>query len=345
LRQALHYRLRPAGSVEAVDGLVLRMLFFIGLLVLLPTLGLIYFFTRLLGRNVRHVPEVVAALRAAQRAGATVELPPAPPGLRIRELEQAEQSLLEAFRHYVSVKALGLLGTIFRKRLIRGTHNVAQVQKSFLLQQLRDNARTEYGRKYDFASAGSVEEFQRLHPLTRYDHYAPYVQRMMEGEGNVLTRQPPELFGVSSGTSGEGSKIIPMLRKQQVLFFLHAVSILYCCLLEAFPESGRRLRKSLKIFYNPAWRTSKAGIKIGPKPGQTELLTWWVTTDDLKAGSDMLDNFPGGYRDVVSYMKLGLPWVRFKFVKPGEELGMAFDGLVWVNDHWAWMPKPWRMLD
>lgn len=95
LRQALDYRPRDSGSVAVVDGLVLRMLFLIGLLVLLPTLGLIYFFTRLLGRNVRHVPEVVAALRAAQHAGETVDAPPAPPGLRIRELEQAEQSLLE----------------------------------------------------------------------------------------------------------------------------------------------------------------------------------------------------------------------------------------------------------
>ena len=31
-------------------------------------------------------------------------------------------------------------------------------------------------------------------------------------------------------------------------------------------------------------------------------------------------------------------------VLPGESLGMAFDGLVHVNGHWAWFPKPWRAL-
>ena len=29
-------------------------------------------------------------------------------------------------------------------------------------------------------------------------------------------------------------------------------------------------------------------------------------------------------------------------VKPGETLGMAFDGLAFVNGHWRIFPKPWR---
>jgi len=36
---------------------------------------------------------------------------------------------------------------------------------------------------------------------------------------------------------------------------------------------------------------------------------------------------------------------RWKYVKPGEQLGTSFDGLIYVNSHWAWFPKPWRVLD
>ncbi len=85
-------------------------------------------------------------------------------------------------------------------------------------------------------------------------------------------------------------------------------------------------------------------IAIAPKPGQSEILIWHTRTDELMAGSDMLANFPGGYKRVSEFMNPGYPLVRFKFVAPGEELGMAYDGLFWVNGHWAWMPKPWRML-
>jgi hypothetical protein len=35
---------------------------------------------------------------------------------------------------------------------------------------------------------------------------------------------------------------------------------------------------------------------------------------------------------------------RFKFVEPGKDLGMAFDGLIYVNGHWRIFPKPWRAL-
>ncbi len=86
-------------------------------------------------------------------------------------------------------------------------------------------------------------------------------------------------------------------------------------------------------------------IAITPKPGQSELLIWWATTDDLIAGAPVAGHFPGGYKRAAEYMNPGFPIVRFKFVKPGETAGMAYDGLIWVNGHWAWMPKPWRMIE
>jgi len=88
----------------------------------------------------------------------------------------------------------------------------------------------------------------------------------------------------------------------------------------------------------------KPGIKFGPKSGQTDLLMYYTTTGRLQAGDPVLDKFPGGYKDVLQYFRADVPIVRFKFVKPGETIGMAFDGLVYVNDHWVIMPKPWRAL-
>ena len=86
-------------------------------------------------------------------------------------------------------------------------------------------------------------------------------------------------------------------------------------------------------------------VAIGPKPDQTNLLTWHATTDALRRGSPMLREFPGGYADVVGYFIGDHPIVRFKFVEQGETLGMAYDGLIHVNGRWVWMPKPWRALD
>ncbi len=94
--------------------------------------------------------------------------------------------------------------------------------------------------------------------------------------------------------------------------------------------------------YEKLWSDPKA--VISPKDGQTELLLWTATTDDLKAGKGNAREFPGGYKKVADKLKPGVTVVRFKFVKPGKKLGMAFDGLAYVNGHWAFFPKPWRVL-
>ncbi len=88
-----------------------------------------------------------------------------------------------------------------------------------------------------------------------------------------------------------------------------------------------------------------SGATIGGRPDQTELLVVFTTTDDLIDGQPVAREFPGGYGRVVGEMKRGIPIVRFKFVKPGSSLGMAFEGLVHVNGRWVLIPKPWSVVE
>ena len=86
------------------------------------------------------------------------------------------------------------------------------------------------------------------------------------------------------------------------------------------------------------------GVSFAPKPGQSEVLVVHTTTRALFDRQPVLDEFPGGYKDVLQYLKVDVPIVRFKFVEPGKTLGLAFDGLVHINGRWVIMPKPWRSL-
>ena len=81
---------------------------------------------------------------------------------------------------------------------------------------------------------------------------------------------------------------------------------------------------------------------IGPNPGQTELLLFKATTDELIAAAPASQYFPGGYKRIPDKLAPGHTVYRFKFVQPGQDLGMAFDGLVHINGHWVIFPKPWR---
>jgi hypothetical protein len=94
--------------------------------------------------------------------------------------------------------------------------------------------------------------------------------------------------------------------------------------------------------YAPAW--SAGAITLKPKDGQTTLLLSKATGAELASGAEPAKAFPGGYAKIGTQLQPTLTFYRFKFVKPGETLGMAFDGLTFVNGRWVIFPKPWRVL-
>ena len=84
------------------------------------------------------------------------------------------------------------------------------------MRQLKENQCTEYGRMFGFIDMNNSCDFRRCHPLVRYDHYRPYIERMMNGECNVLTKEDPWMFATTAGTSGE-KKCIPVSRRHKLV--------------------------------------------------------------------------------------------------------------------------------
>lgn len=99
-------------------------------------------------------------------------------------------------------------------------------------------------------------------------------------------------------------------------------------------------------FYESRFWASQPSAMPFAKPGQTELRMWNATTEELRSWTPRVQaNFPGGYEKVKDEFRPGFTVYVWKLVKPGEQYGMAFNGLVFVNQHWAYFPKPWYVLD
>ena len=82
--------------------------------------------------------------------------------------------------------------------------------EAFLMKLLQDNKDTEIGRKYDFASIKTIEEYQKRLPVTIYDDYAGYVIRdIHNNEDNLMTAYPIKVYCETSGSLGN-PKIVPM---------------------------------------------------------------------------------------------------------------------------------------
>ena len=107
-----------------------------------------------------------------------------------------------ACRHYLTNKLMVCLGVITYRQLVKQSKDVRKTQEEFLLEQVQKNKETCYGRDNNFSSIHSVQEFLSAHPLTRYSHYQPYVDRVVAGDLLAMTADPPLQLAVTSGTSG-----------------------------------------------------------------------------------------------------------------------------------------------
>ncbi len=80
-----------------------------------------------------------------------------------------------------------------------------------VLQDLVTTAQyTQFGHQYQFEKLFNLREFKNSVPVHEYDDIKPYIERMMQGEENVLWPTPVKWFAKSSGTTSDKSKFIPL---------------------------------------------------------------------------------------------------------------------------------------
>lgn len=89
------------------------------------------------------------------------------------------------------------------------TRDPAATQKQLLLQIIRRNQNTAFGRDHGFNSIRSVADFRRQVPIGDYENFRPYVERAKQGEKATLTSEPILMFTMTSGSTGE-PKLIPV---------------------------------------------------------------------------------------------------------------------------------------
>ncbi len=80
-----------------------------------------------------------------------------------------------------------------------------------VLQDLVTTAQyTYFGKQYHFSDTFSVKDFKNRVPIHDYEDLQPYIQRMLDGEENILWNTPVKWFAKSSGTTNNKSKFIPV---------------------------------------------------------------------------------------------------------------------------------------
>ena len=106
--------------------------------------------------------------------------------------------------------------TISRLARLRHWHieqwiqNPIDTQHDVLQDLITHGQYTEIGRKYGMASIFSIKDFKKKVPIHQYNDLKPYIERLMKGEENLLWDTPARWFAMSSGTTNDKSKFIPI---------------------------------------------------------------------------------------------------------------------------------------
>ncbi len=121
--------------------------------------------------------------------------------------------------------ALSDLGVMLGKSVFTSINHFSQIpaetQEKLLFSILEKNKNTEYGKKIGFDKIKTVEDFQKYVPLTTYDDYSDYVDRMINnGEKNLMMAAKCHRYCSSSGSVGK-PKILP--KSGRDLFYMQSV--------------------------------------------------------------------------------------------------------------------------
>ncbi len=179
---------------------------------------------------------------------------------------------------YLANEQNSKMGLDVLNEFIEETKHPMELTTALLMKLLEDNKDTEYGKKYDFANIKSIEDYQKKVPVAVYDNFAPYLERMMDGEKNLLTAYDYNHFNETSGTVGS-PKVVPMTDKQSDVFAKYNNLLMYGIIRDKVDPDWMNGRGFCTSSGN--CRTLKSGLTVGEASAKM--------ADHIKGGADALD--------------------------------------------------------
>jgi hypothetical protein len=156
----------------------------------------------------------------------------------------------------------------FAAYVVRGVNkwkkNAVQAQKETLTLLIEAAKDTVFGKDHHFSEIKNYEDFKRLVPVRDYEALRPYIDRVVDGEENVMWKDKPAYFAKTSGTTS-GAKYIPISKESMPEHIKAARN----ALLTYIHETGNSRFVNGKMIFlqgSPVMNV-KNGIKVGRLSG------------------------------------------------------------------------------
>jgi len=168
--------------------------------------------------------------------------------------------MFEALSRYGLHWSFDAAGAAALGRFEQSLAEAPDLNEDLLAELLRANAHTVFGEAHRFSKIDSPAAYADMVPLRDYEGYRDWVQRIADGEPNVLTAEPVRYLGVTSGTTGRG-KLVPITASAQRQIIMHMVLTTRGVMVRHV--EGRKPGPGLLLMSSVLPQTTKGGIPIG----------------------------------------------------------------------------------
>ena len=230
----------------------------------------------------------------------------------------------------MSIKSLAakLFAKFVHKKTQKWASNPIETQQKVFLDLIRQAENTQFGKDHNFSAIKTTQDFAQHVPVRDYEALKSYVDRVVNGEENILWKGKPLYFAKTSGTTS-GAKYIP-LTKESMPFHIEAARN---AILNYIHETGKADFVDGKMIFlqgSPILE-EKNGIKLGrlsgivahfvPKYLQKNRMPSWETNciDDWETKVDAI--VKETIQEDMAVIS-GIPsWVQMYFEKLHEKGG------------------------
>ena len=156
------------------------------------------------------------------------------------------------------------LAPIVVRRTYKKAYRASQTQAEWFKRLIEIGKKTCFGRDHGFDSINNYFDFKKHVPIYQYEDLVPYINRIRQGENNVLWAGLPEYWCKTSGTT-LGVKYIPMT-KDSLSFHIQAARNIFFHYINETRETDFLKGKMIFLQGSPAL-DKKNGIKVGRLSG------------------------------------------------------------------------------
>jgi len=136
-------------------------------------------------------------------------------------------------------------------------------QLSVLNYLIENGRQTEFGKNYDFNNIKNPETFQQKIPLQDYETLKGYLTASIKGKQNQLWNKPIRWFAMSSGTTVDRSKYIPVTDESLQACHYRGGKDMLALYLNAHPKSQLFKGKSFALGGSRQMNALESGMYTG----------------------------------------------------------------------------------